>query len=507
MRFWENRRRVAVAASLVASGGSIVAPLLLPRPAASQEEAKAPAKRLNVLFIAVDDLRPSFGVYGGPIKTPNIDRLAGRGTTFIRAYCQQAVCSPSRTSLLTGQRPDTTQVYDLVTHFRKNIPDTVTLPQYFKQNGYVSQGMGKIFHDGLNDAPSWSVPHWRLGRQIWGPEGTAIQRRNTAAAKAGETGNENAGRRGPAWESADMPDEHFVDGATANHAIETLREVKEKPFFLAVGFVRPHLPFVAPKKYWDLYKESDIKLPENYQKPPKDVVPMAMHNWGELRTYDAIPKQGPVTDEQAKKLIQGYYAATSYMDAQVGKVLDELERLGLRENTVVVFWGDHGWSLGEHGLWCKHTNFEDSAHAPLILAVPGQKRPGAKVENLAEFVDVYPTLCAAAGLPVPPGLAGQSLLPSTDNPDAPTKSLAFSQYPRGGNGNRQVMGYSLRDDRYRYTEWGTIGAELYDHQTDPHEDVNIANRPESKGIIARLSRQLHEAYPGAKKQAEEAEKK
>jgi arylsulfatase A-like enzyme len=274
--------------------------------------------------------------------------------------------------------------------------------------------------------------------------------------------------------------------------------------FLAVGFARPHLPFVAPTKYWDLYKPSDIKLPANYNKPPENAVPVALHTWGELRSYNAIPKQGPVTDEQARHLIHGYYAATSYMDAQVGRVLDELDRLGLRQNTVVVLWGDHGWSLGEHGLWCKHTNFEDSARAPLLLSVPGQKAPGKKTRALAEFVDIYPTLCAAAGLPIPANLAGRSLLPLTANPNTIIKMAAISQYPRGNAQTGNVMGYSLRTDRYRYTEWGNRGVELYDHERDPEENVNIAGRPENKVLVERLSRQLHATIPGAARQTESA---
>ena len=472
----------------------------------------AARKRRNVLFLAVDDLRPSFGAYGGPIKTPNLDKLAAGGTTFLRAYCQQAVCSPSRTSLLTGRRPDTTRVYDLVTHFRKNLPDVVTLPQHFKQNGYHTEGMGKIYHDGLDDEASWSVPHWTPKRPTWGPEGMAIRQRKIAAAEAaGEDLKRVGGRlRGPAWESVDgVPDSHFGDGAIAEHAVESLNAFAKggkpagggRPFFLAVGFSRPHLPFVAPKKYWDLYDEKDIRLPANYKKAPEDAVPVAMHAWGELRSYDAIPRTGPVTDEQARKLIHGYYAAASYMDAQAGKVLDELDRLGLREKTVVVLWGDHGWSLGEHGLWCKHTNFEDSARAPLLLRVPGQKRPGARSRALAELVDVFPTLCEAAGLPAPQGLAGKSLLAATDDPDAAIKAAAFSQYPRGNRRTGNVMGYSMRTDRYRYTEWGDKGSELYDHQGDPGENVNLAARPDNKALVETLSKQLRAAYPGAAQQA------
>ena len=505
-----NRQRPAAALIVIALATLCLAamPGRAQRNDATGKSVPAAKRPLNVLFIAVDDLRPSFGAaYGGPIKTPNLDKLAARGTTFLRAYCQQAVCSPSRTSLLTGQRPDTTRVYDLVKHFRDTIPNVVTLPQHFKQNGYHAEGMGKIYHGGLDDEKSWSVPHWSPRKPMWGPEGQAVQQRKLQAAKAaGEDVERIGGRlRGPAWESVDnVPDNYFGDGALSEHAIETLNTIgkSDKPFFLAVGFARPHLPFVAPKKYWDLYKDGDIKLPANYRKEPENAVPVALHTWGELRSYDGIPKTGPVSDEQARKLVHGYYAAASYMDAQVGRVLDELDRLGLRQNTVVVLWGDHGWSLGEHGLWCKHTNFEDSVRAPLLLSVPGQKRPGAKTRALAEFVDIYPTLCAAAGLPLPAGLAGKSLLPLANNPNATIKTLAFSQYPRGNQQTGRVMGYSMTNGRYRYTEWGDRGAELYDHQTDPAENVNLAGKPENQPLLERLSRQLRAALPGAAQQAE-----
>lgn len=478
--------------------------LLLPWAARAQPTPSA-SKRPNVLFLAVDDLRPSFGVYGGPIKSPNLDRLAAGGTTFVRAYCQQAVYSPSRTSLLTGQRPDTTRVYDLQTHFRTTLPDVVTLPQFFKQNGYHAQGMGKIYHNGLDDKASWSVPHAFPSRPTYGPSTEAdVKRRNDQARTAGRDVSGKKRLRGPAWEAAEGEDTHFTDGALADLAIATLGELNnrpagdQRPFFLAVGFTRPHLPFVAPKKYWDLYQDRDIALPANYRSAPKNVPDVALHDSGELRAYHGIPKTGPVTDEQARLLLHGYYAAASYMDAQVGRVLDALDRLGMRENTVVVLWGDHGWSLGEHGLWCKHTNFENSTRAPLILSVPGQKRPGAKTSQLAEFVDIYPTLAHAAGLALPAGLAGKSLLPLANDPDVVVKTAAFSQYPRGGG----VMGYSLRTDRWRYTEWGDRGRELYDHQTDPGENTNVAAQPENKALVEQLSRQLRAALPGAAKQAE-----
>lgn len=477
-------------------------------------ETKQPGK-YNVLFIAVDDLRPELGCYDVPlIQTPHIDALAADGFLFRRAYCQQAVCSPSRTSLLLGRRPDTTRVYDLQTHFRKNLPDVVTLPQYFKQHGYFTAGFSKIFHGGLDDPVSWSVPHWKprapgygkpetlaaLAREAkemrekYGPASKVLERDPKTGAVL-KTTSPKYRVRGPAWEDPDVPDNALADGQTAEKAIEVLREVKDQRFFLAVGFLKPHLPFVAPKKYFDLYDHDAVPLAKN---PflPKNCPDLAPASWGELRAYKGIPKSGPVPDDMARDLVHAYYACTSYVDAQIGKVLDELDRLGLAENTVVVLWGDHGWHLGEHASWCKHTNFEVATRAPLIFRVPGMEG-GKKLEAFAEFVDIYPTLVDVCGLPVPDGLEGISLVPLFKNPDRPWKKAAFSQYPRG-----KAMGYSMRTDRYRYTEWLTrdkgelVATELYDHLEDPDENVNLA--PEAdKELLEQLHRQLHAGWKGA----------
>jgi arylsulfatase A-like enzyme len=467
--------------------------------------AAAPAeKRLNVLFVAVDDLRTELGCYGvAGIKSPNIDRLAARGTLFERAYCQQAVCSPSRTSLLTGCRPDTTKVYDLETHFRTNLPDVVTLPQHFKACGYFTRSVGKIFHGGLDDKGSWSEPPAKANRPMYLlPENQALVARKTKAAE-GKTFKTPSARynamAGPAWECADVPDNAYSDGAIAEAAIEMLRAAKDKPFFLAVGFLKPHLPFIAPKKYWDLYaRESIPPAPNPF--PPKNATRFTLADWGEMRAYDDIPRVGPVTDEQARTLKHGYYACVSYMDAQFGRVLDELERLGLRERTVIVFWGDHGWKLGEHAAWCKHSNLENDTHAPLICSAPGQKQAGARTRALVEFVDIYPSLCELAGLPLPTHLEGTSFAPLLDAPDRPWKAAAFSQYPRG-----QVMGYSLRTERHRFTRWvsradGTEQArELYDQQNDPQENENIAERPENRELVESLTRQAKAGWKAAQR--------
>lgn len=502
-RHWALLLPVLIATCLAATGGV---------PVWAAETAKR-----NVLFIAVDDLRPEAGCYGNrTIQTPNLDRLAARGTVFHRAYCQQAVCSPSRTSLLTGRRPDTTKVYDLETHFRLHLPDVVTLPEHFKRNGYHTQALSKIFHGGLDDPRSWTVPHWGPKLPSYGkPETLAALREEMEQARRKQgrmvdvlerdpkTGmalkvtRPKFSVRGPAWEDPDVSDNALPDGQTTDEALKVLKQLKDKTFFLAVGYIKPHLPFVAPKKYFDLYRRNDLKLASN-PFPPKDVPQIAMMDWGELRQYKDIPRKGPLSDEMALDLIHAYYAATSYTDAQIGRLLDGLDHLGLRENTVVVVWGDHGWQLGEHGLWCKHTNFEIAARAPLIISVPGQKHAGAKTEALAEFVDIYPTLCEACGLTMPDGLEGTSLVPVIENPQRSWKPAAFSQYPRGN-----VMGYSIRTDRYRYTEWlprkggNPVGVELYDHETDPQENVNLAGRPEHKDLVTQLSKQLHAGWRAA----------
>ena len=294
-----------------------------------------------------------------------------------------------------------------------------------------------------------------------------------------------------------MPDNGLADGKTADRAIHVLREIREKPFFLAVGFLKPHLPFVAPKKYFDLYPPEAIRLAGN-PNPPEDVPSPAMHDSSELRSYSDIPKSGPIPNDKARALIRAYRAATSYTDAQIGRVLDELDHLGLAGKTIVVLWGDHGWSLGEHGLWCKHTNFEDSTRSLLIVRAPGAARGGTQTDALSEFVDIYPTLCDLAGLPIPGGLEGASFAPVLAQPDRPWKNAAFSQYPRG-----KLMGYSIRTDRYRYTEWAEpgakpVGVELYDHRNDPGENVNLANRPAQQALVRELAEQLHAGWRKAR---------
>lgn len=473
---------------------------------------RAPAAdRWNVLFIAADDLRPEFGAFGKDyVHSPNLDRLARRGVTFNRAYCQQAVCSPSRSSLLTGTRPDTTRVWDLETHFRKALPDVVTLPQHFKQQGYFVQGMGKLFHGGFDDPPSWSVP-WtapktRHGAYALAENQAIVQAKIEASKNAPQPGKGKVRNYGPPFEAAEVDDNYFHDGALAEMAVAALGECakKDQPFWLGVGFIRPHLPFVAPKKYWNLYDPAKIELAAN-PFPPKGAPEYAVLPGGELRTYHDVPG-GPVPDPLARQLKHGYYAAISYMDAQLGRVLDELDRLKLTERTVVVLWGDHGWKLGEHAGWCKHSNCENDTNAPLIISAPGLSTAGRRTDALAEFVDVYPTLAELCSLPLPAHLEGTSQAPVLKNPAKSVKTAAFSQYPRAMQG-KQLMGYSMRTDRYRLTRWlrrddhtQLEAVELYDHQSDPRENTNLAADPNHAQLVADLTKQWQAGWQGARRE-------
>ncbi len=480
---------------------SILAVLIL----ASLGTVTAAAERPNVLFIAVDDLRPELACYGAShIHSPNIDRLAASGTTFQRAYCMQAVCSPSRTCVMTGLRPDSTKVYDLKTHFRTHVPQVVTVAQHFKNNGYHTVSMGKIYHGGFDDPPSWSEP----ARVAKGGGWYAAQENLDFVANRQAEGRKRGLQgvalsrfaRAASIESADVPDNRYTDGAIADLALSTLQELQQKqePFFLAVGFIRPHLPFTSPKKYWDLYDRSQIQPAANLF-PPKNVPSYALTSWGEMRAYSDIPPQGDLSPEKALELRHGYYASVSFTDANVGKLLDKLQQLGLAENTIVVLWGDHGWKLGEHNSWCKHTNFEIDANSPLIIRAPGQKAPGSKTPALVEFVDIYPTLCDLAGLTLPSHLEGVSAAPLLNDPKLPWKSAAFSQYPRGA-----VMGYSMKTDRYRFTAWKNqksgqiLATELYDHQHDPAENENVAGDPANAKLVQQLTSQLQAGWRAAR---------
>jgi iduronate 2-sulfatase len=495
----------------------------------------------NILFIAIDDLKPILGCYGDPmIKTPNIDRLARMGVVFKNNYCQQAVCGPTRASLMTGKRPDYTKIWDLKTRMRDVNPDIISLPQYFVAQGYSSQGIGKVYDprcvDKNLDKPSWSVPYYKTNKKYYGQYDEPLFGRYQAAEtrvlaekylkEAAEKGMNDADAKDyaqakvkPTTESADVADNAYNDGANVLQAKDILAQLSKKPepFFFAVGIAKPHLPFVAPKKYWDLYKRADMPIAPFPQKA-KNAVDIAYHNAGEIRAYSDIPPLTLTTEQKnvgltlpidkQKELIHGYYAAVSYADAQLGILLNTLDSLGLTKNTIVVLFGDHGWHLGDHNLWCKHTNFEEAAHAPLIISDPSVS--AAKTSALTEFVDIFPTLCELAGVPVPTYLDGKSLVPLMKNPKTTVKDYAVSQYPRGGAdaeaesqgfSSGKVMGYSIRTARYRYTVWMKdfrsnqpfnkdllVGAELYDYEKDPNETVNVAKEKQ----YAKAAKEMHQ---------------
>lgn len=444
------------------------------------------AERPNVLFIAVDDLRPQLGCYGNAlVKSPNIDRLAATGMVFERAYCQVPVCGASRASLMTGLRPTRTRFVNFNTWADKDAPGTTTLPRHFREHGYTTLSLGKVFHHATDAAGSWSEPAWR-------PRVQDGNWRDYASEANRATARDNDGK-GPPFENADVPDETYADGKIAAQAVADLRRLKRagKPFFLAVGFLKPHLPFNAPKRYWDLYDPGAMQLPSNSH-PPTDVPSQAMHNWGELRGYSTVPARGPLPDEMARTLVHGYHACVSYTDTQIGRLLDELDHLGLTEDTVVILWGDHGWNLGEHTLWCKHCNFNNALQVPLILRAPAAPA-GRRTRALVEFVDVYPPLSELAGLPLPGHLEGTSFGPLLKDPTLPWKPAVFSRW---------IAGDSIKTDTHLYTEWrngnGVITARmLYDHRSDPAENRNLSLIPDNRALLERLSRQLAAGWTAA----------
>lgn len=488
-------------------------------------------ERKNILFIAVDDLKPTLGCYDdGYAITPHIDALASTGTLFSQSYCQQAVCGPSRASVMTGLRPDQTEVWDLKTKMRDKNPELVTLPQHLRELGYQTTGVGKIFDprcvDKELDAPSWSIP-FKLGYQLPYPAGvtapvqSAFQsaRARELAAEAKELGLKGYGPikkyftengHWPATESADVSDFEYTDSAIAEAGKRHLANFKESdsPFFLAVGFKKPHLPFVAPKKYWDLYERDSFKL-HPFQEKSSNPVDHAYHNSGEFSAYTGIgdfdsfsenPKRHLAADTQ-RELIHGYYACVSYIDTLVGGLVDELDRLGLREDTVIVLWGDHGWHLGDHGLWCKHSNFEQATRVPLIFSAAGVEQGGVATAPV-EFVDVFSTLCDLAGVALPENTDGKSLVPMLADPTESVRDYALSQWPM-----KKGMGYSIRDERYRYTEWikdgntrkkysvrSVVGRELYDYETDPHETKNLVDDPRYADVVKMMKPRIRELF-------------
>jgi len=435
--------------------------------------------RPNVLLIAVDDLRPEIQSFGRTaMVTPNLDRLTRTGVRFTRAYCNIATCGASRASLMTSLRPTPDRFRNYLTRVDHDVPNMVSLPALFKKHGYTTLSNGKIYHHQDDDLQAWSEPPWR-------PENRSI-----GWARPENQPTEKDGRRknGPAFEAADMPEESYPDYQICSSTLANLDQLakQDAPFFLACGFYRPHLPFVAPQKYWDLYPEDKIPLAGN-DYFPRDLSRAFRYTWGELRSYRDIPSQGPVSAETARKLVRGYRASVSFVDAQIGRLLDALERLELDENTIVVLWGDHGWQLGEHGFWCKHTNFEVATRVPLIIAAPGIS--GDQVCNrLVETIDIYPTLCDLTKIPKPAHLQGKSLLPLLLDTDAAHKEVVFSRW--GG-------GDSVRGDRYRYMEMRADGGRgkrlataLFDLQADPEENQNLAHRPAYAEVQGKLKAQL-----------------
>ena len=453
----------------------------------------------NVLLILVDDLKPSLGSFGDPVAiSPNIDRLAGQGMRFEMAYCNQSVCMASRYNLLIGSRSTSTGFYSFGTQFRDVYPDAITLPQHFVNHGYVSHSIGKVFHIGhgnTNDDASWTVPHHadKVIDYVL-PESTysELTREEGLFTNLGARDENGVQRpRGAAWEAADVLDEAYADGRVAQTAIDRLRWLKdneEKPFFLAVGFVRPHLPFSAPKKYWDLYDRNQLPMPE-FIDAPQDAPPFAVKRRGEIMAFKPIPTTEPFPDDLTRQLIHGYYASVSYMDAQVGKLLDGLELHGFSKNTIVVLWGDHGWHLGDHGSWTKHSNYEQANRIPIIISAPGVTQPGSVTHQLTESVDIYPTLASLAGLPAPKTsqpIDGLDMTPVLKNGNQRIRDYAYHAYPKQGK-----TGRAIRDKQYRLVEWADYDGsnaeyELYDYQEDPLETINLA-KSDSKAMKHMLA--------------------
>ena len=456
----------------------------------------------NVLLLLVDDLKPALGCYGDAhAKTPNLDRLAARGMRFDLAYCNQAVCAPSRFTLMLGSHSTSTGLYGLGSRLREKWPEAVTLPQHFaKHGGYHTESIGKVFHIGHGndgDPASFSVPHFK---------DKVIEYLDPASTKGGQLTREEALftnqkldqirslPRGAAFESPVAKDADYADGRVALETMKRLQNA-QKPFFIAAGFVRPHLPFCAPKKYWDMHDPDKLPMPA-FEKMPAGSPKVAHKRGGEIAAYDPVPASDEAEFSPALKrqLIHGYYAAASYVDAQIGKVLDELDRSSLAQNTIIVLWGDHGFHLGDLGIWTKHTNYEQANHIPLIIVAPGVTQPGSSTKQLTETVDLFPTLAELAGLPKPTGpqrMDGVSLVPVLKDPAARVRDHAYHCFPK------RQMGRAIRTERYRLVEWKQPGAstdcaelELYDYEKDPLETKNLAaEQPETvqelRAILAR----------------------
>ncbi|MEM8735295.1 MAG: sulfatase [Planctomycetota bacterium] len=472
------------------------------------------ATKPNVLLLLVDDLKPTIGVYGDQYaQTPNIDRLASWGLRFERAYCNQAVCAPSRFTLMLGAHSTSTGLYGLGSQLREVLPDAVTMPQYFARHGYRTESLGKVFHIGhgnFGDPESFMVKHFHE-KVIEYLEPESTQGGKLTREEAFFT-NQMLGKikslpRGAAFEDPDVEDDAYADGRVANEAIKRLASAKQRhdesgqPFFMAVGFARPHLPFSVPRKYWDLYDPATLPMPANEELPvgsPK----VAHKRGGEISNFSPVPeaRDASYSESLKRELIHGYYASTSYVDAQIGRVLDAVDELELRKNTIIVLWGDHGWHLGDLGIWTKHTNYEQANRIPLLIHAPGVTEPGSVARQLAESVDLYPTLvrlCALKDPNVPQGLDGVDLSPVLRDPTKEVRDHAYHAYPKA------KLGRAIRTQRYRLVEWKRIQSkasgneneieyELYDYDVDPLETRNLAE--ESPEIVRELSKILAQ-YP------------
>lgn len=486
------------------------------RATGARPDPGSPAK--NVLLVLVDDLRTELGCYGSTrVSTPNIDRLASGGLTFLRCYCQQAASGPSRTSLLTGLRPDSTRVYDDRTHFRRAAPSAITLPEHFRRHGYETTAFGRIFGpSALDDRPSWDIAPWTPGAPPWRSaecndlaasnwdrlrqNGWRIAAPDIAASERRGTG-QSSGGPGNSWGASEENDADLRDGQTARAAAAAIDVLSERRFFVAVGFRRPQLPLFAPQRYFSLYPRGTWGAPESPE-PPLDAPPFALQRSEEIRGYADIPAEGPIPDSKARELIRAYRACVSYIDAQIGILLDTLHDKALDESTVVAVVGVNGSHLGELGLWNKNSNYEAATHAPLVVRAPGQRNAGRRTAALVESVDLFPSVCALCGIPAPRGLEGSSWRGLFDDPKRLWKRAVFSQHPRLIPRVGPGMGYSMRTARHRYTEWSGLDspystAELYDYKDSPNESRNIANRPEHGSLVNGLAHMLREGWQGS----------
>jgi iduronate 2-sulfatase len=465
----------------------------------------------NILWIMSDDLRPQLGCYGDEIvKTPHLDALAEQTLRFDNAYVQSAICSPSRNSMLSGLRPNTTGLRGFGTRVREVVPDIITLPQHFKQNGYDARAFGKIFHiydesmlGNEDDPESWSRPQQLPTVPVWGPEQTVLRNRLIAEAKASgkQFNHPHDWPRAETWDDSDIPDDEMQDGNTTAMVEEYLQSRKgnDQPFFLAVGFLRPHLPFNAPRKYWDMYDPATLPLP-TFRQIPEGAPPWSVTQ-GIVKNYYNMPSFDEIDESFKQRYLQAYLACISYVDACVGRVMAALEASGHADNTIIVFLGDHGYQVGEYDSWGhKHSNFEISTRAPLLVRAPGMKLAGGSTAEPTEFLDLYPTLCELAGLTPPIHLEGKSFAPLLDDERGTHHNAACSEMRRGGT----RLGRSIRTKDFRYTEWRDkkeqlIARELYDHRRDREqgylETVNIVDRPEFMKVAAQLSRQLGQRVP------------